>query len=301
MVSVIIPTYKRPVSFLSRAVESVISQTFTNIEVIVVDDSPESFSGRKTIKDYMNSIKTDRIIYIQNENNLGGSLARNRGIEKAKGSYITFLDDDDEYLPEKISNQVTFMEETGCDLSFSNMKMYNNSGKVVDYREYHDIWSFENNELLKYHLMRHLTGTPTFMFKAEKIKEIGGFEDAKMGQEFFLMLKSIQNSLIIRYLNTCDVKVYKHEGEAISNGKNKITGEKMLYEYKKKYFKILNCEQKRYIRFRHWAVMIVAYKRNKMHYMIPTAACAAFLSSPMDLIREVAKYIKKIQGDQGNE
>lgn len=70
MVSIIIPTYKRPVSFLSRAVESVINQTYTNIEIIVVDDSPESFEGRKAIKDYMNSIKTDRIIYIQNKKTL---------------------------------------------------------------------------------------------------------------------------------------------------------------------------------------------------------------------------------------
>lgn len=193
------------------------------------------------------------------------------------------------------------MQETKCDLSFSNMKMYNNAGKVVDYREYHDIWSFENNELLKYHLLRHITGTPTFMFKAEKLKGIGGFEDAKMGQEFYLMLKSIQSNLIIRYLDVCDVKIYKHEGEAISSGKNKIIGEKRLYEFKKKHFEILNNRQKRYIRFRHWAVMVVAYKRNKMYYMMPFAACWAFISSPTNLIREVAKYINKIKEARRNE
>lgn len=294
LVSVIIPTYKRPVEFLSRAIQSVTEQSYNNLEIIVIDDSPETYGERQRISDYVNSISDDRVHYYQNSCNLGGALSRNRGIELSTGKYITFLDDDDEYLPNKISNQVTFMEEHGCDLSFSNMRMYNNSGKVVDFRAYRDIWSFENEELLKYHLMHHLTGTPTFMFKACKLKEIKGFDDAKMGQEFYLMMKSIQSGLNIRYLDSCDVKIYKHGGEAITNGRNKITGENRLYEYKKSLFDRVNPKQKRYIRFRHWAVMVVAYKRNKMYLKMLGATVVAFVSSPIDLVKEIFKYIKKI-------
>lgn len=294
LVSVIIPTYKRPLHFLSRAVQSVANQTYCNIEIIVIDDNPSTYALRKDIADYMNNICNDKIIYYQNLKNIGGSLARNKGIEIAKGEFITFLDDDDEYLPEKVEKQVAFMIKEDCDLSFTNMRMFNNSGKVVDFREYRDIWSYENTELLKYHLMRHLTGTPTFMFKANKLREIGGFEDAKMGQEFYLMMKSIQYGLKIRYFDSCDIKVYKHNGEAITNGKNKIIGENSLYKYKQQFFPRLTKQQKKYIRFRHWAVMVVAYKRNKMFYMIPIATVRAFLSSPIDLFKEVFKYAKKI-------
>lgn len=294
LVSIIIPTYKRTVDFLSRAVQSVINQTYENVEVIVIDDSPSTFEGREAIAEYMSKMVNDRVIYYQNPKNIGGSLARNKGIELAQGEFISFLDDDDEYLSEKIEKQVAFMLSENCDLSFANMRMFNNAGKVVDFREYHDIWSYDNEELLKYHLMRHLTGTPTFMFKADKLREIGGFEDAKMGQEFYLMMKSIQCGLVIRYFDSCDIKVYKHEGEAITNGKNKISGENNLYAYKQQFFDKLKASQKRYIRFRHWAVMVVAYKRNKMYYMMPIAAFRAFVSSPLDLFREVFKYIKKI-------
>lgn len=180
-VTVIIPTYKRTVEFLSRAVLSVANQTYDNIEIIVIDDSPESYEHRNDIKDYMNSVSSERIQYYQNEKNMGGSLARNRGISLAHGSFISFLDDDDEYNPEKLSKQVQFMLEGDYDLTFSDMIMYSTSGTVVDYRDYKDIPAFDNESLLHYHLMRHMTGTPTFMFKTEKLREIGGFEDAKMG------------------------------------------------------------------------------------------------------------------------
>ncbi|MFR2987776.1 MAG: hypothetical protein ACLTMR_02840 [Faecalibacillus sp.] len=102
------------------------------------------------------------------------------------------------------------------------MIMYNSSGIVVDFREYTDIPAFDNESLLHYHLMHHMTGTPTFMFKTNKLREIGGFEDAKMGQEFYLMLKSIEKGLSIGYIPECDVKVYKHEEGGITQGKIKL-------------------------------------------------------------------------------
>ena len=175
-VTVIIPTYKRTVDFLSRAVKSVIAQTYPNVEIIVIDDSPSDYKLRNSIKEYMDTIVNDNIKYFQNEKNMGGSLARNRGIELATGDYISFLDDDDEYMPEKIEKQVKFMLCSGNDLSFSNMIMYSPAGAVVDYRDYNDIPAFDNTSLLHYHLMRHMTGTPTFMFKTDKLREIGGFE-----------------------------------------------------------------------------------------------------------------------------
>ena len=294
LVSVIIPTYKRDVSYLSRAVESVLAQTYENIEIIVIDDSPDTYEKRQQIRAYMESVTTDRVLYSQNEKNMGGSLSRNRGIEMARGQFISFLDDDDEYLPEKIQHQVAFMLEQNCDLSFSNMIMYSAAGKVVDYREYTDIPGYDNETLLRYHLTHHMTGTPTFMFRTEKLRQIGGFADAKMGQEFYLMLKSIEQGLQIRYLPLCDVKVYKHAEGGITQGRNKIDGENNLYAFKQKYFDRLSKKEIRFIKFRHWAVMVVAYKRNKMYGSMMLAGIRALLSSPVDFIVQVTGFLKKI-------
>ena len=158
LVSVVIPTCKRTWDCLDRAVTSVLRQTYDRIEVIVVDDNPASYERRSEIRQRMRELceRDDRVRYLINEKNLGGSYARNRGIAEATGVYTTFLDDDDLYLPQKIERQVAFMEESGCDLSFEDMIMYNGKDEVVDVRRYDDVGSFENESLLRYHLMRHL-------------------------------------------------------------------------------------------------------------------------------------------------
>lgn len=295
-VSVIIPTYKRDWNYLGRAINSILRQTFSDFEVIVIDDSPSDYPLREDIMRNMKALQAEdvRIKYLINEKNMGGSLSRNRGIDCACGKYVTFLDDDDEYLPEKLAHQVEFMEKEGCDLSFENMVMYNNKGVVVDVREYKDLKSTDNDYLLKYHLMRHMTGTPTFMFKTEKLREIGGFTDAKMGQEFLLMLKAIQNGLSILYFPVNDIKVYKHADGGITQGKNKINGENALYHHKKQFFDKLTIRERMFVRFRHYAVMVVAYLRNKMYLAAAGAAICAFFVSPLDFFLQVTGFFVRV-------
>ncbi len=293
LVSVIIPTYKREPEFVLRAIRSVSGQTYKNIEIIVVDDSPTEYSLRESVKENIINLEDDRIIYIQNPENIGGALSRNVGIERAQGEYITFLDDDDEYLSDKIETQLKFMLENDTDLSFSEMVMYNNNNMIVDIRK-HKIKNFDNEFLLRYHLCHHMTGTPTFMFKGKALRDINGFDDAKVGQEFFLMLKAIEKGLKISYMPECHVKVYKHEGECISSGLNKIVGEKNVYNYKKRYFRRLSLRERMYIRFRYWVVMAVAYARNKMYAKMFLAGVLAVLTSPIDFLNEGFKYLYNI-------
>ncbi len=102
-VSVIITTFKRPRDVL-RAIQSCIQQTLKEIEIIVVDDNdPESEYREKTSLGVQELVKTDpRVIYIQHKMNMNGSVARNTGIKASHGEYISFLDDDDYYLPDKL-------------------------------------------------------------------------------------------------------------------------------------------------------------------------------------------------------
>lgn len=294
-VSVVIPTYKRETKYLLRAITSIKNQTHKNTEIIIVDDNQPDSEYRNITKNFMKQYFTDLdITYVPNEKNLGGSLARNKGIEAASGEYITFLDDDDEYLPRKIDRQLNFMIEQKCDMSFTDLKLVNEKKVVVDYREYPSLEKFDKQSLLKYHIMRHLTGTPTFMYKADKIREIGGFEDAQMGQEFYLMLKSIERDLKICYLRECDVIAYRHNDGGISQGKNKIIGENALYNFKKKYFVIFTTKEKMFIRFRHYAVKVIAYKRNKEYFKSIGSAIIMVLTSPIDFVKEASRFCSNI-------
>lgn len=102
-VSVIIPTYNRK-AFLLEAINSVLAQTYQDFEVIVVDDG--STDGTHEI---VESIEDPRVRYLYQEN-AGRSAARNRGLVDAAGEHVAFLDDDDLYLPDKLSSQVAFLQ-----------------------------------------------------------------------------------------------------------------------------------------------------------------------------------------------
>ena len=108
-VSVIIPTFGRPIN-LRRAVSSVLEQTYRNIEIIIVDDNGlNTVCGKETELVVKSEFSSFPIKYLQHEVNLNGSAARNTGVKASSGEVICFLDDDDEFLPNKISEQLSFL------------------------------------------------------------------------------------------------------------------------------------------------------------------------------------------------
>lgn len=295
LVSIVIPSYKRSAQLVGRAVQSVLKQTYNKIQVVLVDDNaePELLSYREEVSSLVNTLCDTRILYIQNKENLGGAGARNVGIQAAAGEYITFLDDDDEYLPLKIEKQLAFMKENDLDVCFGKLCIYNKSGKIVDVRK-HDLASFDKNYLMKYHLQKQITGTPTFMMKKKVLEEVGGFDLVPMGQEYYLMQKILQTENRLGYFDECYVKAYRTPLEAISIGKKKISGEKMLYANKKRFFHLLNGKEKRYVRCRHYAVMSVAYKRNKKYFRALWYLLAAVICNPITAIKEAIGLRKRI-------
>ena len=102
LVSVIIPTFNRA-NLISRAISSVCSQSYQNLEVIVVDDNSQDNTA-EVVREI--AAGDSRINYYRHSNNLGGSAARNTGIEQATGEYIAFLDSDDIWLPQKLELQL---------------------------------------------------------------------------------------------------------------------------------------------------------------------------------------------------
>lgn len=108
-VSIIITTYKRA-TMLQRAIDSVLNQTYENIEVIVVDDNDNDTEYRKQTENIMEKYKNNsKVKYIKHDKNMNGAVARNTGLKHSKGEVICFLDDDDWYLPEKIEKQLNYL------------------------------------------------------------------------------------------------------------------------------------------------------------------------------------------------
>lgn len=109
-VSVIIPTYRR-CDLLTRTIESVLGQSYSNIEVIVVDDNSRGDQFRVRTQEIMSQyLDNDRVIYIQHESNINGSAARNTGVKHSVGKYLCFLDNDDLFTSEKVLQQVLTLD-----------------------------------------------------------------------------------------------------------------------------------------------------------------------------------------------
>jgi len=136
-------------------------------------------------------------------------------------------------------------------------------------------------DLLKYHLMHHITGTDTIMFKRDYLFNIGGFPPINVGDEFYLMQKAIEAGGAFSYLPLCDVQAYVHiKTNGLSSGDSKIKGENALYEYKKKYFSQLSNKEIRYIKMRHYAVLAFAEIRKKNAIGFIKYAIVSFINSP---------------------
>ena len=110
LVSVVIPTFSRPV-YLKRCIDSVLNQTYSNLEIIVVDDNNPNTAARIETNKTMALYKENSMVkYLQHDTNRNGSAARNTGWSASSGEYITFLDDDDEIANTKIEKQVKCLE-----------------------------------------------------------------------------------------------------------------------------------------------------------------------------------------------
>lgn len=220
LVSVILPTYDRPVT-LEQAIDSVLEQDYPLLEVIVVDDNNPGTAGRLETERLMheNYQTIKQVIYIKHAENKNGAVARNTGLIQAKGKYICFLDDDDYFLPDKIKRQVDFLNNH---LEYDAVSC----GINVEGDIYHPIHQGQlTKELL---MMEYFPYTSSLMFRVEVIRKLNGFDESFIRhQDFELMLRFFKDHQV-SFVD--EILLYKGD----SMNKNKLKGKE--FEELKTYF-----------------------------------------------------------------
>lgn len=297
LVSVIVPTYQR-YDALVRALDSLKSQTYPHIEVVLVDDNAEPAWNARIEREAAER-SDQKIVYIRNQRHLGPALSRNMGIQAASGAYISFLDDDDCYLPDKIRAQLSDMLQKNADYSLTDLYLYNDHDKLVDrrirsYLRQKD-WS-DRDALMKAHMVYHMTGTDTLMFRSAYLHEIGLFPDRIIGEEFCLMLAAIEHGGVLTYLPGCYVKAYAHEQarHGISTDfVQKRIGENGLYRLKKRYFAQLGKSTVRAIRARHYAVLAFAELKLKRPSRFFAYGTTSFLACPFTAAKLLFSHLRQ--------
>lgn len=171
-VSVVIPTYNRA-SVLSRAINSVLSQSFEDLELVIVDDG-----STDETEEVIRSYDDPRIEYIRFEVNKGANTARKTGIEAAKGRYISFLDSDDKWLPSKVEQQVKRFNTGSKDvgLVYTGVRFVNNSGETVGISK-----ATTEGDVFNQMLCDNFVGTFSAAMIDTKILDKVGFPDPEVG------------------------------------------------------------------------------------------------------------------------
>ena len=204
LVTIIMPSYNTG-RFIRETIESVLAQSYTTWELIIVDDC-----SNDNTDDVVNPYLADgRIHYIKNDINSGAAVSRNRALREAKGKWIAFLDSDDLWEPDKLQRQITFMRDNGYHFSYTNYIEIDEESKANGK-------SVTGPKRISKHGMYNYCwmGCLTVMYDAEKVGLVQ-IADIKKNNDYAMWLKVCKKANC--YLLDETLARYRKRSGSISN------------------------------------------------------------------------------------
>jgi len=219
-VSIIIPFYNCP--YVDQAIESALSQTYENIEIVVVNDGATSFTEKI-------SPFRDKIVYIEKENG-GTATALNSGLLAATGEYIAWLSSDDYFVSEKVSRQIQFMKEKNIEASFTNYDYIDKDNQVLI------PWCgkrFANIEdVYKTFLTLNGINGCTVIIKKNIFEKIGYFSPYfRYTHDYEMWFRMLVNDYPIHYLDEILTKFRTHENTGTRKYQTEMQKEMAIIEH----------------------------------------------------------------------
>lgn len=252
LVTAVITTHNRNTQMLERAVDSVVNQTYENIELIVVDDSTPDFIDRDKNRAMVESKPNAR--YIRHDKCSGACAARNTGLALASGEFIGFLDDDDEWLPQKIESQVKLFENKTIGLVYSStLTVDDNSGK----EQINKPMCIKENCYEALLTQGNFVGSTSFpLLRTASLMNCGAFDvEMPAAQDYDVWIRIAQN-WDFEFVEEPLVKYHVHSGDQITkNYDRKIRGITRIME---KHTDFLNLHPKALASFLLYFVTVYA-------------------------------------------
>lgn len=222
LISVIIPTYNRG-KIISRTIQSVINQDYPYWQLIIIDDGSNDETELK-IKKFL----TDSRIEYDKKNNAGASAARNCGLKRAKGEYVTFLDSDDEYYPDRLSSMIRAINRYQTEIAVANrLVSYEQTRKNISEKK-------ENNQVKlcrREDLIKNRRVYINILLKSEIAKQTEFDPSLPSSNDYDFVLRATSGKKIV-YLDKIVYLVHKNskENRLSANYTSKILGLKKIIE-----------------------------------------------------------------------
>lgn len=194
LISVIMSVYNEKTEWLIQSIESILYQTYTNLEFIIVLDKPNNKLAEKTILNYQK--KDKRIIFLKNLNNMGIAKSLNKAISYANGSYIARMDADDISKPERIEKQYCYIVEKKVDFVIGDIDFIYDNGEIQNGEKFPALNFEQINELMKF---GNVSIHPSWFLKKSIYDKLKGYRLIIACEDYDFILRAIQ----------CGTKCYK--------------------------------------------------------------------------------------------
>jgi len=232
-ISIIIPFYNSA-DYLSQCINSVLNQTYSNIELILINDCSTD-NSELIVKSYL-SKNLNKIIYKKVSKNLGQGLCRNLGINLSSGHYIAFLDADDYWGLNKLEKQLQFHENTNSLFSFTNMSIIDYKNKILTKRQ----TIIKNKVNYKTLLMNNYIPTSTVLINRGLLSEYK-FPNYRTKQDYILWLNILKNESIEACFLDLSLTYYRKHNNQITKNKSKLIIQHYKILRKTQNLSILKC------------------------------------------------------------
>lgn len=251
LISVVIPSFNRSQT-ISRALYSVLNQTYKNFEIIVVDDC----SVDNTLE-VVESINDDRIRIIKHKKNKGANAARNSGISEARGDFIAFQDSDDEWFPEKLEKQLEHMSLKNADVVACAYNQHIDN-RVVQVPEK----NIDNSNVFNQLLYGNFIATPSILGKREVFTSVLFDEALPRFQDWEIMIR-IAKQYKVSFINKVLLNAYVLDNGITANWAKGIKAFKIIIKkYSQDYSKNRNAKKTIYRAMNYFAIKGKDFKVN---------------------------------------
>lgn len=210
MISVIMSTYKEDERILRESIESILNQTYRDLEYIIILDYPDNDVHKSVIEEYV--LKDDRIHFYINEKNMGLTDSLNRGLSLCHGEYIARMDADDISLPNRLERQMKYLEKNHYDLIGGITEMINEDGSLLYSIKSVPADPKKIDKALRY---SQCIAHPTWLGRKEVFEKNAGYRHMPLCEDYDFTLRAVLNGFVISNLNEPVLK-YRMTSNSIS-------------------------------------------------------------------------------------
>ena len=202
-------TYNESASDLKESIESILNQTYSEFEFIIVNDNPANKETKHILNQYLEQDK--RIILIENNKNIGLAMSLNKAAQKAKGEYLLRMDADDVSYTNRIQIELEALVKGNYDLVCSTYDVIDENSNIIEYNR----GTCSDKSLRSILPFKVIIHHPTVLMKKDKFEKIGGYRNFKCAQDYDLWLR-MWNAGYKMHLIDKPLIQYRHRKESVS-------------------------------------------------------------------------------------